>query len=138
MHTFPKEIEEKILQYVLELDVSRRLKNGWKGIHQELNIYHNDISEWDRKMYKNKVNRWRNAGFSIMISPRTKRFWKIKNRKYACICGHKNETMTKLAKCNLPGCNCGNYIIPEQEYACANCKRNPRKPWNWGFMRISL
>lgn len=134
----PKEIEKKILDYVLELNTITRLKNGWKGIHQELDICINNNEMWEKKMYRHKVDRWRSSGFNIMISPTSKKFWRIKNRSYACICGHKNDITTKLARCQLPGCNCNNYVISEKDYACSNCKRNPRQPWTWGFMTISL
>ena len=134
----PKEIELKILQYLLEINISTRLKRGWKGIHQELDMSINKTEEWEYKMYKHKINRWRNSGFNLMISPSTKKFWKIRNRKYACICGHKNEIITKLARCKLLGCNCNQHVLADNDYACSNCKRNPRKPWHWGFMKISL
>jgi hypothetical protein len=136
--TLPLEVEEKILQYVLDLNIIERLKYGWKGIHQELVIRIHDNNRWENQMYKLRIERWKNSGFNIMISPTSKKFWRIKNRSYACICGHKNDITTKLARCQLPGCNCNNYVISEKDYACSNCKRNPRQPWTWGFMTISL
>ena len=136
--TLPLEIEEKILQYVLDLNIIERLKYGWKGIHQELFIRIHNNDKWQNQMYKLRIERWKNSGFNIMISPHCKKFWKIKNRKYPCICGHKNHPLTRLARCNLTGCNCGKYVISKKDYGCLNCKRNPKQPWTWSFMKISL
>jgi hypothetical protein len=134
----PKEIEEKILEYVLQIRFVERQNKGWKGVHQELEIYNNNNREWKEKMYRYKIDRWRNSGFNLMISPRSRKFWKIKNRAYPCICGHKNDVTIKVGRCLLPGCNCNKYVIPKNDYMCSNCKRNPKQPWTWGITRISL